>query len=480
MQNNIQKIVARNIAFLVGAQAITKGGIVIAILLLTNYLGVDDFGRYNFLLAYAGLFTPLCDLGIDVFIVRHLAMYPDERGRVAGTALGVKLCLVFLCIALISISFYFVSGVPSLSFPLVLAAAVVTVRTITGTFSGLFRADQHLSLDSISQIAAKVSDIIAILVALFLKADLILLLKILLASAILQSGYSYYLAYRNSYMKSISFDFRILGRLFKGAFPFALTSISVMIYFQIDAVMLSMLVNEHETGIYRSATNIVFGITAFSAAVVTALFPMIAKEYKTDRQIAVRATSNAMFYSLMFVMPIVVFTTGFAGPVIHLLYRDSFSEASSSLRILIWWLPVAAITNILGYVLGAIGLQRKVLLIAIINAAFNVIVNFYFIPHFGPVGASITTVATELLGFVLLAFIVRKHFGQVYQPEKFLRVACASLFILPLMFFTRQFNVVVLGFAGALIYSIALFLLGAINTQDIRKLVHAVFISPNR
>ncbi len=66
MQNNIQKIVARNIAFLIGAQAITKGGIVVAILLLTNYLGVDDFGRYNFLLAYAALFIPLCDLGIDV------------------------------------------------------------------------------------------------------------------------------------------------------------------------------------------------------------------------------------------------------------------------------------------------------------------------------------------------------------------------------------------------------------------------------
>jgi len=480
MQNNIQKIVARNIAFLVGAQAITKGGIVIAILLLTNYLGVDEFGRYNFLLAYAALFTPLCDLGIDVFIVRHLAMHPDERGRVAGTALGAKLILVFLSISLISISFYFVSGVPSLFYPIVIAAAVVTIRTITGTFSGLFRAKQHLSLDSFSQIAAKLFDIVAVLIALFLKADLILLLKVLLVSAILQSGYSFYLAYHNSYLKSISFDFRILGQLFKGAIPFALTSISVMIYFQIDAVMLSMLVNEHETGIYRSATNIVFGITAFSAAVVTALFPMIAKEYESDRQTAVCATSNAMFYSLLFVMPIAVFATCLAGPVIHFLYRDSFAEASSSLRILVWWLPVAAITNILGYVLGAIGLQRKVLLISIINAAFNVVVNFYFIPHFGPVGASITTVATELLGFVLLAFIVRKHFGHIYQTRKFLLVACASLFILPLMFFDRVFNVIVLGIAGAAIYFIALYLLGALKKQDIRNLGNAIFANQNQ
>jgi O-antigen/teichoic acid export membrane protein len=480
MQNNIQKIVARNIAFLVGAQAMTKGGIVIAILLLTNYLGVDDFGRYNFLLAYAALFIPLCDLGIDVFIVRHLAMYPTERGRVAGTALGAKLILVLLSIFLISFSFYFVSGAPSLFYPMGIAAAVVSVRTITGTFSGLFRADQHLSLDTLSQIAAKLFDIIAILVVLFLKADLILLLKVLLVSAILQSGYSCYLAYRNSYLKSISFDFKILGQLFKGAFPFALTSISVMIYFQIDAVMLSMLVSDHETGIYRSATNIVFGITAFSAAVVTALFPMISKEYNSNRETAVRTTSNAMMYSLLFVMPIVVFATGLAGPIIHFLYRDTFAEASSSLRILVWWLPVAAITNILGYVLGAIGLQRKVLLISIMNAVFNVIVNFYFIPHFGPVGASITTVATELLGFMLLASIVRKHFGHVYQVGKFLRVACASLFILPLMYFDHVFNVIVLGLAGTAIYSTALFLFGALKKQDIQNLGNAIFAHKNR
>jgi len=480
MQNNIQKIVARNIAFLIGAQAITKGGIVIAILLLTNYLGVDDFGRYNFLLAYAALFIPLCDLGIDVYIVRHLAIHPDERGKVTGTALGVKLGLVFLNISLISVSFYFVSGVPSLILPLVIAAAVVTVRTITGTFSGLFRANQHLSLDSTSQIAAKLFDIIAILAVLFLKADLICLLKILLASAILQSGYSCYLAYKNSYLKSISFELRILGQLLKGALPFALTSISVMIYFQIDAVMLSMLVNEHETGIYRSATNIVFGITAFSAAVVIALFPMIAKEYKSNRQTAVRATSNAMFYSLLFVMPIVVFTTGLASPVIHFLYRDTFAEASSSLRILVWWLPIASITNILGHVLGAIGLQRKVLLISGINAAFNVIVNFYFIPHFGPVGASITTVATEFLGLVSLNMIVREHFGNIYQTEKLLRVVCASLFLLPLVFFGGMVHIVVLALAAVAIYFTALLLLGAIKSQDILKLASTAFSIRNR
>ena len=480
MQNNIQKIVARNIAFLIGAQAITKGGIVIAILLLTNYLGVDDFGRYNFLLAYAALFIPLCDLGIDVYIVRHLAIHPDERGKVTGTALGIKLGLVLLNISLISVSFYFVSGVPALFFPIVIAAAVVTVRTIAGTFSGLFRANQHLSLDSISQIAAKLFDIIAILVVLFLKADLILLLKVLLASAILQSGYSYYLAYRNSYLKSISFEFRILGQLLKGALPFALTSISVMIYFQIDAVMLSMLVSEHETGIYRSATNIVFGITAFSAAVVIALFPMIAKEYRSNRQTAVRATSNAMFYSLLFVMPIVVFITGLASPVIHFLYRDTFAEASSSLRILVWWLPIASITNILGHVLGAIGFQRKVLLISSINAAFNVIVNFYFIPHFGPVGASITTVATELLGLVSLSMIVREHFGYIYQTEKLLRVVCASLFLLPLVFFGGVIHIVVLALAAVAIYFTALLLLGAIKSQDILKLASTVFSIRNR
>ena len=475
MPQTTQQTVARNTIVLLAAQVVTRLGGFITAVLLTNYLDVDRFGQYNFLLAFATLFTPLSDLGIDVFIVRELSIDPDRRGIVAGTALSIKSGLTIASIVLISGSFYIIYGSSSLIPLIVAAAAVVSVRNATGTFSGLFRANQQLTLDSVIQISAKLFDLAAVLIALSLNADVFALFQILLGSAVVQLGYTFHLAHRHSYLASLSISYRYMISLLKGGLPFVLTSISVMIYFHIDAVMLSTLVGEHETGIYRSATNIVFSLNAFSAAVVIALFPMIAKIFSKNRPEAVFLASNAMFYSLLLAFPIAVGTTVLADPLIHFLYKDSFAAASSSLRILIWWIPVSFATNIYGHILGAIGLQRKVLLITVLNALFNVAANLYFIPKLGAVGASITTVATEVFGLFFLTIIVTRHFGFVYQIVRLLKVICASLILIPLMALPQSVHIGISAGLGTALYLTALFFLRAIGKEDLEQLRTILF-----
>jgi O-antigen/teichoic acid export membrane protein len=478
MPQNTQQTVARNTIVLLVAQVITRLGGFIAAVLLTNYLDVDNFGQYNFLLAYATLFTPLCDLGIDIFIVRELSINPDKRSIVAGTALSIKSGLTLISILFITGSFFVIYGSSSLLPLILITAVVVCIRNVSGTFSGLFRANQHLTLDSIIQISAKLFDLAAVLSAIFFKADIFLLFQILLVSATLQLGYTFYLARRHSYLKSLTVSYRYLISILKGGLPFVLTSISVFIYFHIDAVMLATLVGEHETGIYRSATNLVFSLNAFSAAIVIALFPMIAKIFSTNREEAVKIASNALFYSLLLAFPIAVGTTALASPVIHFLYKNSFAEASSSLRILIWWIPVSFATNIFGHVLGAIGLQRKVLLISALNAIFNVTTNLYFIPKFGAVGASITSVATEVIGLVFLTIVITKHFGFVFQVERLIKIVLASLILIPLSAFSQSIHVGILLVLGIILYLIALFVLRVLGKKDFEQL--KAILNPNR
>ena len=117
--------------------------------------------------------------------------------------------------------------------------------------------------------------------------------------------------------------------------PFALTGLSVMIYFHIDTVMLSMLVNEKAVGIYRAAYNIVLAATTFSSAFVIALFPMIARLYETERENAVKLSSDVIFYALIFSLPIAFGGTLIASQFIGQLYLPSFGEAAFILQILL-------------------------------------------------------------------------------------------------------------------------------------------------
>lgn len=475
MTQNAQQTVARNVMIMLVAQVVTRVGGFITAVLLTNYLDVDNFGRYNFLLAYATLFTPLCDLGIDTFIIRELSLHPEKKSEATGTALLLKSGLTITSILFIIGSFYFFYRSTSLLPLIFIVATVVSLRSFSGTFSGLFRANQHLSLDSMIQIAAKAFDLVAVIIALFLKADIFFLFQILFVSTLFQLGYTYFLAHRHSYLDFLSASYQYAVSILKGGLPFVLTSISVIIYFQIDTVMLSTLVGEHETGIYRSATTLVFSLSAFSAAVVIALFPMIAKKFRADQSEAVRVASNAMFYSLLIALPIAVGTTVLAGPIIHTLYKNSFAEASSSLQILIWWLPISFATNILGHILAAIGLQRKVLLVSAANAIFNVTANFYFIPKFGAVGAAITTVTTEIIGIVLQTMIVTKYFGWVYQLGRLAKTSLAALLLISLIWFSGSVHIVILIGFGALLYITALLILGVLGKKDLIQLKNVIY-----
>jgi O-antigen/teichoic acid export membrane protein len=475
MTQNAQQTVARNVIIMLFAQVVTRIGGFITAVLLTNYLDVDNFGRYNFLLAYATLFTPLCDLGIDTFIIRELSLHPEKRSAAAGTALLLKSGLTVTSILFIVGSFYFFYRSTSLLPLIFIVATVVSLRSFSGTFSGLFRANQHLSLDSMIQIAAKAFDLVAVLIALFLKADIFLLFQILFVSALFQLGYTYFLAHRHSYLNFLSASYQYAIKLLKGGLPFVLTSISVIIYFQIDTVMLSTLVGEHETGIYRSATVIVFSLNAFSAAVVIALFPMVTRIFNKEPKEAVRIASNAMFYSLLIAFPIAIGATTLSGPIINFLYKNSFAEASTSLRILIWWVPISFATNTLGHILAAIGQQKKVLYISAINAVFNVIANFYFIPRYGAVGASMTTVATEVIGIVLQTSIVAKQFGWVYQMGRLAKTFIASLVLLPLGLLSGKLHIMILIALGAILYFAALVILRIITKKDIDQLKVIIF-----
>jgi O-antigen/teichoic acid export membrane protein len=464
-----QGIVARNVLIMLASQIVVKISGFVFIVLLTNYLDVDNFGHFNFLLAYAVLFTPLCDIGIDFFVIRNLAIHPEQRSAITGTSLGIKALLIPVSIIAIAGSFVIIFP-SSASLSLIVAAAAVTVlRATPGTLSGIFRASQQLSLDSYIQISAKLFDLTAIIIALWIKADIFLIFQILFLSALLQIGFSVFLAHRRSYLNSLSFDWHVARYLVRGGIPFVLTSISVIIFFHIDTVMLSAMVGEHETGLYRSVTNIAFALNLFSAAIAASLFPMVAQKYSTERAEAVHVASNAMFYSFVIGFPIAVGATILADPIIHFLYRDSFAEASSSLRVLIWWIPVSFTANTLGHILGAIGQQKKVFYVAAINAVFNISANLYFIPKYGAVGASLTTVATDLLGATIQSFIVTKHFGWIYQVRRIGKTFLASLFLVPLILLSGKIHLLLLILFGIIIYTAMLFIMNILSKHDIER-----------
>lgn len=470
MSSSNQDTVVRGTVLLAFAQSLVKLIAFVAVIVLANQLDVTAFGLYNFALAFASLFVPLADLGVDTFLIRELAARPDRRTILTGTAVWMKFMTgVVTALAILAVFALSPSSEVSLEL-MVLAAALIVLRSWPLTISAIFRSQHLMGLDAVIQVGAKIFELVAILAAVALHTSLEGLYAFLIGGSILHMAIASWMSVRRGFLRSAAFDMPTAFELIRGGVPFAATGISVMLYFHADAVMLTYLVGESETGLYRAATNIVFAISGFSSAVVISLFPMIAQRHDEHREETVRLTSHAVTYSVLFTLPLAVGGSILAQPIVDALYRTSYGSAGPLLAVLLWWLPFSFVTNVLGHALGAIGRQSVVLRVAGINAVFNVALNLVLIPIIGALGAAITTVATELLGLAMLQVEVARRFGRVFRVGRLIRIAAASAPLALLGLLTGTVHPVWLVGAGALLYGGTSLALGAITTSDIRYL----------
>ena len=476
MTSSSRQLFAKNTTYLLIAQITTRVLGFISGLLLANYLGVENFGLYSFAISFGALFIPFYDFGMDTAFIKDVASLADHETSPVGTLLLLKLGI---SIAVFIVSLFIVPLVVESSqiTYVFLGIIIILLRTYAGSFSAIVRGRNRMDVESNIQVSLKTFEIIGVLVALFLKVNIETLLIIISLSSLLQLIYSALLLKRKGFFKNIHIDLSLAKKMFRSGIPFALTGISVALYFQMNTVLLKYLTDEKTVGLYRSAYNLILPFTAFSASIVVALFSMIAKVYRQEPEEAIRYARSSVFYSLLFAMPLAFGGTVIAKPLMNLLYTENYSAASLTFQICIWWLPVVYVTNILGHILGAINKQRYVFYISLGNAVFNVALNLILIPLFADKGVAIASVLAESIGLIISSTIVLKSFGNIFNISRMSRLLIANSGIFILFFFSGWMNIFALIILGASIYISLLFILKAITKQDVFQIFN-IFRKP--
>jgi O-antigen/teichoic acid export membrane protein len=253
----------------------------------------------------------------------------------------------------------------------------------------------------------------------------------------------------------------------------------MIVYLQINTVLLSAMKGDSETGIYRAAANFIFAVSAFSSAIVTSLFPAVAAAFESDRSTALRVCRQAVFTSLFFSLPIAFGTLPIADRLVAAVFKDSFRSSADILRILIWWIPLSFMTNVLGFILAAIGQQKTVLIIAAANAFVAVVINALLIPPLAGQGAAIASVATELLGCTVLFVAVIRRFGPVVQVRELLKqLSACGVMTLAVAFSLPHMHVFTAIAFGTAVFGVMAFAMRIVTGDDIQNFVRSVRIPP--
>ncbi len=404
----------RNGAALTLSKVVEKGLTFAIIVLASRRLGTDGMMPFFSMFALIALFVPAINMGLRKLCLQRWHGLDDDARAILFTKLvALRLLLGVMLYPIVwgvATTFY-----GELAEPGFVAAAFLA--TYLEDFADLLRSPEMARgnplPDVIIPVVAKVC--LMLLLQAFVKPLDAGMLLWFYAGAQLISAIASLLASRHSLRNIRGTDGESMARLCRRGLPFTMTSVFVMIFTQIDTVMLTRWRPDEVSG-YAIAYKVVLVFAVLSSGMCSALFPRVS-ELKAKGRLDIARFEFTTIMRL-FAMTFMAMAIGMAvwGPaMLPRMFGSEFAASDHLMILMAPLLPLAAFTNLLGFTLESYGRQRAVMRVGLTMATFNIAANFVVIPIAGAAGAAITTVGTELIGLAAMGSLA--HRLEILDPR---------------------------------------------------------------
>ena len=374
---------------------------------LARTLGAANLGVYSYVYSASNLLVNIGLLGIYDYATRETAYYRDDKEKISKFFFEIMALRLILTV-LITAAFCVVAGVSEfktyflLFFPWILANCFDA--------SWLFVGVEDMGPTCLKNFLAKLAGVICIFVLVKNENDLwiyvlSIALSVLIANVIVYVQLNKYISLTKIKLKNV------LSHL-KGSLHFFFPQIAMLMYMQIDKVMITNIV--HDTafvGFYDQAEKIVQIPLSLITVASTVMMPRIANEFKKGNK---KNVDNYLVmsgsYMLLAAFPLAFGIASIAKWFIPWYLGEGFTP---SILAMITLCPIV-IANALSGMAGKQYLtatnQMKTLLISYVcTAIMNIALNAVLLTTIGWVGAIIATDASAILCAVIQLAHIRKQ-----------------------------------------------------------------------
>ena len=422
--------VTRNIFSLFMRELLNKGTYLILGIGIARVMGREAFGDYTLSLLLSRSFFTLGDLGFGTWLVREVSKSRERAGRYFGTVGVYRLISGVLVVFLLG-GFLFLSRYEvSLRRHVLLSAVAFFFLHLTSFVFSFFRAFEKMENEFKTGIVKNILFLGGGLWAIS-RYSLDFFYVLFILSSAVAFLVSVVLYWRHIGWKGLRWEPMPL----EGLFSIWMIQGIVMLYLYVDTVLLSFFRGLSEVGLYQAAYSFLEVIFVLSTVLATSLFPVFARLSKLSPHELPSFYEETFRAVLFFCVPFGVLSLFGAKTLLGIFYGPSFQGALPALYILLSGFVFFIVGGLNSHLLVAMGSEKVVLGILVGSTLFNGALNLWAIPRFGFLGASATTLVSEIVMFSLMVFWIAKTLGDVsfLQGGPFMGVVCLwVLFLLGL------------------------------------------------
>lgn len=465
--------VSRNTVILTSAQIVEKVINFFIVVLLARHLGAEVFGQYGFASSFVLLFNVFVGLGFAVLCNREISRRMTEAPRILTAALVPMIFSSLMALAVIGSAIYISkSGQLRVVEAVMILALEMIANNVAGIFDSVTRANERMLYSALPSVLR--SGLILGLYAIMLPLGIGLteVCGIVLCSSVMRLVLHVLLCRRVfGVVPSSVFDGKLAWRLLKESYPMALTSMFIIIYYKIDAVMLSYMRSDTEVGLYSTASALAFGVVFIAGNFQQAVFPALTKLYMNEKDRLGHVYRESFKYLGMLGMPLAVGLCVLAPRIIMLVYGERYLEAAPAMQVLTGAMLFMFVNGLMGYMLIAVDGQKIFMKIVAAGALLNVVLNIILIPRYGITGAAVATVVAEANANIACWIVLKRVYKIWASPADLTRSAgcCAAMSVFT-VFAGPYLPLPALIAASALFYAGLLYASGAIGATELALL----------
>jgi len=457
--------VARNTGIIIVGDIVFRLISLVVTIYLARYLGTAGFGKYNFVFAYLAFFNILTDLGFQQILIREMSRDPSITPKLIGNAYIIRLMLTVTAIISSIVVISLMSYPADTTTYVYIASLTLLFISFSDFYRTIFEANLRMEYNIIAKLTFKGLSAGLILGIIFARGTLLHIIIALVFSEMVKTLLNY--GFSRKFVKPrFEIDFGLWRYLFREALPLALISVIWVIYYRIDVVMLSMMMGDAEVGLYSAAYKLCEPLSLIPGALMTSLFPVMSASFKTSRGKLEQSYRLSFKYLLIITLPIAIGISLLSDKIIMMIYDMEFAGSAIALKILIWGLVFASGNAIFGNLLTAIGKQKLGTYITALCAFGNITLNFILIPRMSYTGASIASVMTAILTFIMSFYFVSKNFRAIPLHRISAKPFISGL-IMGVFIYSFNINMFLLILCAIIIYSLSLLFLETFTEEDV-------------
>lgn len=362
-------------------------------ILIARRLGSEGFGEYAFIASAVFIGNMLTTFGTDMLLIREIAANRDFSQFIPSLLLQL-----FLSIVLIAIAWVF-PPLPGQSAAGWLALKIYSLALVPFAFftvfssmlRGLERMDHYAALN----LSIALLQLIVTFVFINTRSNIVSLAWLLLAvqaAAAVLAGWLCRDQFSNFY-----FPKKLSLHEFRPVLPLAGLSILGILYQRLGILLVTFLLGAVATGYFSAAHRVVEFAKTAHLAIFTVLYPAMAKSRggsKDFRIVWLVLLTGAFIAALGISM--------LASPLTLILFGSEYAASIPLLRLFPWILVPFTVATFLSLSLVAANRERPVLLALIAGLLMAVMLNLWWTPTFGILGAGWALLLAECAQAIVL------------------------------------------------------------------------------